>query len=65
MHRQPPTLLLRLSSIFEWFRDDFEQEARTLPAFVGRYLRQSERAALDSGGVRVAFRDYDWSLNGR
>ena len=62
---EPVSRTLYLSSIFTWFRDDFEREAKTLPAFVGRYLRQSDRAALDSGNVRVVFLDYDWSLNGR
>lgn len=46
-------------------RDDFERESKTLLAFVGRYLRQSDRAALNTGKVRVVFLDYDWSLNGR
>ena len=53
------------SSIFKWFRDDFEREGRTLPAFVGRYLSQPDATALDGGKVRVVFLDYDWSLNGR
>jgi hypothetical protein len=61
----PASRTLYLSSIFNWFRDDFEREGKTLQGFVGRYLGQSDAAALDSGKVRVVFLDYDWSLNGR
>jgi len=61
----PASRTLYLSSIFKWFRDDFERAGRTLPAFVGGYVRQPDAAALDSGRVRVVFLDYDWALNGR
>ena len=57
---------LRLSSIFDWFREDFERSSQTLPAFVARYAEPATSTALSSGGnVRVEFLDYDWSLNGR
>jgi hypothetical protein len=57
---------LRLSSIFDWFREDFERSAQTLPAFVARYAEPAQGRALSSGGeVRIEFLDYDWSLNGR
>ena len=56
---------LYLSSIFKWFRSDFERESGTLPAFVSRYVPSADAAALDNGTVRVAYLDYDWSLNGR
>jgi hypothetical protein len=55
---------LHLSSIFKWFRDDFQRDASTLPAYAGRYMGQLDQAALDGGKVRVEFLDYDWSLNG-
>jgi hypothetical protein len=60
----PASRTLYLSSIFKWFRDDFERAGQTLPVFVGRYLRQPA-TDLERGKVRVAFLDYDWSLNGR
>jgi len=56
----PATSTLHLSSIFKWFRADFEAAAGTLPAYVGRYLGDP-RATAD--GVRIEFLDYDWSLN--
>ncbi len=55
---------LFLSSIFRWFRGDFEA-AGTLPAFVGRYADEFTAAVLRRGGVKVEFLDYHWSLNER
>ena len=52
---------LYLSSIFKWFRADFEAAAGSLQAYVAPYL--------DAGGevstYDVEFLDYDWSLNDR
>ena len=53
---------LYLSSIFKWFRGDFEAAAGSLPSYVAQYL--------DAGGApvsdyAVAFLAYDWSLNDR
>jgi len=56
---------LHLSPIFKWFREDFEQAAGSLPAFVARHVDPATAAALREPGVRIEFLDYDWSLNGR
>lgn len=64
-HWEPASRTLYLSSIFKWFRDDFEGAGGTLPAFVGRYMRRPDAEAFASDTVRVVFLDYDWSLNGR
>lgn len=56
---------LYLSSIFAWFREDFENAAGTLGDYVGRYVDATTAAALREPGVRIEFLDYDWSLNGR
>jgi hypothetical protein len=61
----PASRTLSLSSIFKWFRGDFEGAAGTLPAFVARYADAPTAEALRRGGVRVEFLDYDWSLNER
>lgn len=64
-HFDPAARTLHLSSVFKWFREDFERTSRTLPAFVARYAEPATAAALSSGDdVRVEFLDYDWSLNG-
>lgn len=56
---------LYLSSIFKWFREDFERAAKTLPEFVARFADEQTATALRAGSVRIEFLDYDWSLNGR
>jgi hypothetical protein len=61
----PASRTLSLSSIFKWFRGDFEAAAGTLPAFVARYAGEPTAEALRRGGVRVEFLEYDWSLNER
>jgi hypothetical protein len=63
--------MLKVSSIFTWYRHDFEQGwrgATTLNAFLARYrqpLGLDERMAnhLSSGNFDIGFLDYDWRLN--
>lgn len=56
---------VRLSSIFKWFRKDFERRGSlieyVLPLLPARDRRSLEPHVKD---VRVRFLDYDWSLNG-
>lgn len=54
---------LYLSSIFKWFRGDFERAAGTVPIFVGRYMHLPDVVASGSRSVRTVFLPYDWSLN--
>lgn len=51
---------LRLSSIFKWFRDDFEAAAGSVPAFVAPYL---DHDGASVAGFTVTYLDYDWALN--
>jgi hypothetical protein len=61
----PETRKLHLSAIFDWFREDFERDGKTLPEFVARYMDETTAKAIGSGAVRVQILEYDWSLNGR
>ncbi|EED32533.1 conserved hypothetical protein [gamma proteobacterium NOR5-3] len=62
---------LEVSSIFKWYRDDFEQGWRgidSLQGFLSRYgeslnLTAKQTAALEDGGLDLVFLDYDWRLN--
>lgn len=54
---------VRLSSIFQWFREDFEKSG-TLARFVARYAPEPMAQALARPDVKIEFLDYDWSLNG-
>jgi hypothetical protein len=52
---------LHLSKIFEWYREDFEQNRGSLVKWLTPYLPALEgRTAKD---VKISFADYDWSLN--
>lgn len=59
------TKTLWLSPIFDWFKTDFTVGDRTLEQFVGPFLSEADRTALTTGGFRVRFTAYDWSLNSR
>ena len=60
-----------LSSIFKWFREDFEQGHqgfRKIDDLLARYADQladapADREKLRSGSVTISHLDYDWSLN--
>lgn len=53
---------LRVSAIFRWFAEDFEAAAGTVRAYVQPYLPATTRARLKPN-ARIAYLDYDWSLN--
>lgn len=54
-----------LSSIFDWYRGDFEKAAGSLPAYLARYVQEpATRAALLEGRLAITWLPYDWELNG-
>ncbi|MEM7600999.1 MAG: DUF547 domain-containing protein [Verrucomicrobiota bacterium] len=48
---------LYLSSIFDWYGDDFTKNGRTLNDYVDPYMNGS------AVGKKIEFTTYDWSLN--
>ena len=59
------TMVAYFSSIFDWFREDFEAQAGGLPVYAARYVQDPDLAhELKTTPYRVEFLDYDWSLNG-
>jgi hypothetical protein len=57
--------IARLSMIFQWFREDFEAQARSLLNYVKRYVTDPDLAhELETIPYRVEFMAYDWRLNG-
>lgn len=59
-----------LNPIFEWYREDFERDARRgewgdgqLLDYVEHYAPDADIAGARARGARVVFSDYDWSLN--
>lgn len=63
--RTRPTL--RLSPIFAWFEGDFTTAAGRVVDFVLREAPEAARTFIRNhrSDLRVAYLDYDWSLNGR
>lgn len=54
---------LRVSRIFDWFKEDFTRHG-TLLEFIGLYVDDATRAWIFSGDLPdVEYLDYDWSLN--
>lgn len=64
----PTARTVRVTQIFEWFRDDFAPGGGVV-AWLRRYaappLRQRLEAACgaDAGRCTVSYRPYDWALN--
>lgn len=62
---------LQVSSIFKWYREDFEKGwsgFNSLEGFFNQYadtlgLSQNQRDQLKSGNLDIEFLDYDWRLN--
>lgn len=65
-----------LSSIFNWFGEDFiklygtsdrfagkSETERAVLNFISRYVDESDRDFLLHGGYKITYLDYDWSLN--
>lgn len=64
-----------LSSIFQWFGDDWKASytpengfsgndaERAVLNFVSQYMTPSDRTYLETGEYEIVYLDYDWSLN--
>jgi hypothetical protein len=67
----PERNALEVSSIFDWYRKDFESGYRgfkTREQFFARYAalladRPEDRAAIEAGRAELRFLEYDWRLN--
>jgi hypothetical protein len=55
-----------ISRIFEWFGEDFEKAAGSVPQYLAQYVADpAVRAALLDGRMGIRYLPYDWELNGR
>ena len=52
---------LELSSIFDWYRNDFVAAAGSVQAYVARHWTQGPKP---TASTPLRFLLYDWSLNG-
>ena len=55
--------ILYISSIFDWFKEDFVKKSGSVEKFIAPYLSDADRKAVLSGKLKVKFTDYDWDLN--
>ncbi|RJQ80920.1 MAG: hypothetical protein C4519_09260 [Desulfobacteraceae bacterium] len=57
-------LTFYISRIFDWFADDFGED---IVGFFRKYAAGDLKKVLDDRGdrIRIAYLDYDWSLNGK
>ena len=49
---------VRLSQIFEWYKEDFGSSTENVLAFIGKY-----GAELRQGKWKVRYIEYDWGIN--
>lgn len=62
---RPDDDVVELTSLYDWYRGDFEQVAGSILDYVAIY-REDLRLGLQAGlDIKVRFLDYDWSLNER
>jgi hypothetical protein len=63
--------ILKVSSIFTWYREDFEQGFRSIDSLEQFFADHAEdlqmtdeqKRQLLSGKIKIEFLDYDWELN--
>ncbi len=53
---------LHLSEIFDWYQQDFIQEAGSVRGFLKRYTDKKRHRQIDNAR-RIRYIEYDWSLN--
>lgn len=53
---------VKISSIFKWFKEDFEK-AGGVPKILGRYGPPASRDFLAKGGYKIEYLPYRWGLN--
>ena len=55
--------ILYLSSIFDWFKEDFVKKSGSVENFVAPYFEKSGREIIENGKLKIKHTDYDWKLN--
>jgi hypothetical protein len=56
--------LVYLSSIFNWFEEDFESRGGILK-HISQYVTAEEKKALNNYKLKIFYMDYNWKVNGR
>jgi len=51
---------LKISPLFDWFKDDFTKKSGSVEAFLNPYFADKK---ITKGSVKISYTDYGWSLN--
>jgi len=54
---------LEVSKIFDWFREDFEPRERYFARYARLLADAADQELIKEGKAKIAFLDYDWTLN--
>ncbi len=52
-----------LSSIFKWFKEDFDNRGGVL-RYIGQYITAAEKKVLSDSQMKIFYLDYNWKING-
>ena len=56
--------VIHLSSIFKWYREDFERASGTVLNFVKKYMQDQDRELIEGNpNLEIKYQPYDWGLN--
>ncbi len=63
--KDPRGVVLHVTKILDWFKDDFDKWGGGQVAFLRKYLSPDRGRLIDAakGNVTLEFSDYDWDLN--
>ena len=59
----PARHVAHVSSIFKWYKGDFDAGAGSVEKFLAKFARPGQGAFLLEPGAAVTFNDYNWGLN--
>ena len=55
---------VRTSKLFEWYTEEFEEDAGSLATYLAHYVTDDElKKLLESDDIDIVFDDYDWTIN--
>jgi hypothetical protein len=52
-----------LSSIFKWFKEDFESRGGVVK-YISQYVPADEKKVLNNSKLKISYMDYNWNING-
>jgi len=64
-HLDRKNKILYLSSIFKWYKKDFEKASGSILEFVKKYLKEEDRKFIQDhlSEMKISYQGYDWGLN--